>query len=75
MAPELTDYTALGLVDFEIYPHCIEDYYAQNYPVSYITDALKSTAIKIFLRDSQAVVVRDDGYRILAQNHPFTSPP
>jgi dipeptidase E len=66
MAPELTDSTALGLVDFEIYPHCIEDYYAQNYPVSYITDALRSPAIKIFLRDSQAVVVRDDGYRILA---------
>ncbi len=66
MAPDLDDYTALGLVDFEIYPHCIEDYYAQNYSISYIIDALRSRAIKIFLRDNQAVVVKEDGHKIVS---------
>jgi dipeptidase E len=66
MAPELKGHTALGLVDFEIYPHCIEDYYAQNYSVSYIIDALRSPAIKIFLRDNQAIVVSSGGYSIVS---------
>lgn len=66
MAPKLNDYTALGLIDFDIYPHCIEDYYAQNYSVSYIIDALKSSAIKIFLRDNQAIVVKDGMCRIVS---------
>lgn len=65
MAPELTDYTGLGLVDFEVYPHCIEEYYAQNYDKTYIFDALKSPAKKIFLRDHQAVVVKDTWYRVI----------
>ena len=66
MAPELDDCTALGLVDFDIYPHCIEDYYAKNYSTSYLIDALKSRAIKIFLRDNQAIVVKGNEYKILS---------
>lgn len=52
LAPELKDYAALHLVDFEIYPHR--------------TRELPPTPKAIFLRDNQAIVVNDTGYRIVS---------
>lgn len=53
LAPELKDFTGLGLVNFEIYPHCSEE--------------VSPTTEKIFLRDNQAIVVKDAEYRIVVQ--------
>ncbi len=65
VAPELTDYTGLDLVDFEIYPHCIEPWYEANYSPKYMIESHKSDAKKIYLRDHQAVVVKNDYYKII----------
>lgn len=64
-ALELTDYSALNLIDFDIYPHCIEDWASSSYPNEFVATALKSPDKKIFLRDHQAIVVRDNWYKIV----------
>ncbi|MBP6993770.1 Type 1 glutamine amidotransferase-like domain-containing protein [Candidatus Woesebacteria bacterium] len=50
-APDLTNYRGLNLVNFEIYPHCIEE--------------LESTPEKIYLRDHEAIVVKNDKYKMV----------
>jgi len=52
LAPELKDFSGLSLVNFEIYPHRTEE--------------IPSTLDNIYLRDNQAIVVSDDGYRIVS---------
>jgi dipeptidase E len=65
VVPELKDYSGLNLVDFDIYPHCLEDWYESRYSSTYVTEMLKSPNNKIFLRDHQAVVVHDNWYKIV----------
>ena len=65
-AKDLIDYTGLNLVDFEIYPHCIEPWYEENYPVKYLLDSHKSESKKIYLRDHQAIFVKADLYKIVS---------
>lgn len=65
-APELTDYTGLGLIDFEIYPHCIEPWYTANYSAKYLIESHKSDTKKIYLRDHQAILVKDHYYKIVS---------
>ena len=64
-APELTDYRGLNLINVEIYPHCIESYYEEAYTPEYLFSSLRSPAKKIFLRDHQALLVKDDMYKIV----------
>ncbi len=66
LAPNLTDTRGLDLVDFTLYPHCIEDYAQDAYTPSYLRSALTREHPKIFLRDHQAVLVRDAWYRIVS---------
>lgn len=65
LAPKLSNLNGLNLVELEIYPHCIEPYYAQSYTHEYVYGALQSPAKKIFLRDHQAIVVKDTMYKIV----------
>lgn len=64
-APDLKDHKSLGLIDFEIYPHCIEPWHEENYSAKYVIDSHKSASKKIYLRDHQALVVKDDWYKIV----------
>lgn len=65
LAPELNNTKGLGLVDVDIYPHCIEDRYAEGYTDVNIRKMLTNSAKKIILRDHQALVVQDSSYRIV----------
>ena len=65
-AKDLHDYTGLNLVDFEIYPHCIEPWYEENYPAKYLLDSHKSESKKIYLRDHQAILVKEGFYKIVS---------
>lgn len=65
LAPDLSSTAGLGLVDVQIYPHCIEDRYAEGYSDTNIRKMLTNSAKKIILRDHQALVVQDSSYRIV----------
>jgi peptidase E len=66
VVPELMTYDALGLVDVQIFPHCVEPWFAHNYPAETIQEMLRTNEKKILLRDTQALLVQDDWYRIVA---------
>ncbi len=65
MAPDLSSTAGLGLIDVEIYPHCIEERFAEGYTDAQIRKMLTRPTKKIVLRDHQALVVRDESYRIV----------
>lgn len=65
LAPGLTDTTALHLVDFEVYPHCIEDWFANHYSCDKLHTIFSSPGKKMCLRDNQAIVVSDTWYKIV----------
>lgn len=65
-APALTDFQGMGFVDFEIYPHCIESQYEADYTGEFLTATLKSKTKKVFLRDHQAMVVKNDWCKLVS---------
>ncbi|MFO0703232.1 MAG: Type 1 glutamine amidotransferase-like domain-containing protein [Patescibacteria group bacterium] len=65
MAPDLKNTKGLGLIDFDIYPHCIEPWYENFYPTSYLIDSHKDEKKKVYLRDHQAVVVKDGWIKLI----------
>ncbi|MEI6326869.1 MAG: Type 1 glutamine amidotransferase-like domain-containing protein [Candidatus Roizmanbacteria bacterium] len=64
-APDLHSTHALELVDVDIYPHCIEERFGQSYTDAQLRKMLAHPAKKVILRDHQALVVRDESYRIV----------
>ena len=65
-APNLADTKGLDLIDVDLYPHCIEPWYTDNYDAEYVIRSHQNMRPKIYLRDHQALLVRDDVYKIVS---------
>jgi dipeptidase E len=63
--PELTSTRGLGLIDVDLYPHCIEPWYS-GYTGDYLIHATSTSHKKLFLRDSHALIAQDNWYKVVS---------